>query len=138
VTGGEIALPIVEAHAITKAYGETEALKGVDLALAEGSVLELLGPNGAGKTTAIRILTTLLRPDSGTALVAGHDVLREPERVRAGIGLAGQSVTMDGYLSGMQNLTMIGRLYRFSRKDARRRVRELIEQFDLTDAAHTR
>jgi ABC-2 type transport system ATP-binding protein len=136
VTGGEIALPIVEAHAITQAYGETEALKGVDLALAEGSVLELLGPNGAGKTTAIRILTTLLRPDSGTALVAGHDVLREPERVRAGIGLAGQSVTMDGYLSGMQNLTMIGRLYRFSRKDARRRVRELIEQFDLTDAAH--
>jgi daunorubicin resistance ABC transporter ATP-binding subunit len=129
-------LAIVEAHALTKAYGETQALKGVDLAVEDGSVLALLGPNGAGKTTAIRILTTLLRPDSGTALVAGHDVLRDPDRVRASIGLASQAVTMDDYLSGIQNLTMIGRLYRFSRRDARLRGRELIEQFDLTDAAH--
>jgi ABC-2 type transport system ATP-binding protein len=119
-----------------KAYGETQALKGVDLSVADGTVLALLGPNGAGKTTAIRILTTLLKPDGGTAMVAGHDVLRQPDRVRASIGLAGQSVTMDEYLSGTQNMTMIARLYRFSRKDARRRGRELIEQFDLSAVAN--
>jgi ABC-2 type transport system ATP-binding protein len=95
----------------------------------------LLGPNGAGKTTTIRILTTLLRPDRGEVTIAGHDVLREPNKVRSEIGLAGQSVTMDEYLSGLQNLTMIGRLYRFSRKHARRRGLELLEQFGLSDAA---
>jgi ABC-2 type transport system ATP-binding protein len=126
---------IVEARGISKAFGKTQAVDAVDLAVAQGAVLALLGPNGAGKTTTIRILTTLLRPDRGTVTIAGHDVLREPDKVRTKIGLAGQSVTMDEYLSGLQNLAMIGRLYRFSRKDARRRGLELIQQFGLSDAA---
>jgi ABC-2 type transport system ATP-binding protein len=130
-----LSTPIVEAHGVSKAFGETHAVDGVDLAVEQGTVLALLGPNGAGKTTTIRILATLLEPDRGTVTVAGHDVGREPNKVRGKIGLAGQSVTMDEYLSGLQNLTMIGRLYRFGRKDARRRGLELIEQFALADAA---
>jgi daunorubicin resistance ABC transporter ATP-binding subunit len=130
-----VATLIVEAHGMTKAFGKTRAVQDVDLAVPQGAVVALLGPNGAGKTTTIRILTTLLEPDSGTITIAGHDVLREPNKVRSKIGLAGQSVTLDEYLSGLQNLTMIGRLYRFSRKDARRRGSELIEQFGLADAA---
>jgi ABC-type multidrug transport system ATPase subunit len=89
---------IVEAHGISKAFGETLAVQDVDLAIPQATVLALLGPNGAGKTTTIRILTTLLRPDRGTITIAGHDVLREPNKVRSEIGLAGQSVTMDEYL----------------------------------------
>jgi ABC-2 type transport system ATP-binding protein len=130
-----VASLIVEAQGITKAFGKTRAVQDVDLAVPQGAVLALLGPNGAGKTTTIRILTTLLKPDSGTITIAGHDVLREPNKVRTKIGLAGQSVTMDEYLSGPQNLTMIGRLYRFGRKDAKRRGLELIEQFGLAEAA---
>jgi ABC-2 type transport system ATP-binding protein len=130
-----VATLIVEAHGISKAFGKTQAVQGVDLGVPQGTVLALLGPNGAGKTTTIRILTTLLKPDSGTVTIAGHDVLREPRAVRSSIGLAGQSVTMDEYLNGLQNLTMIGRLYRFSRRDARRRGQELIERFGLADAA---
>jgi ABC-2 type transport system ATP-binding protein len=130
-----MATPLVEAHGVSKAFGETQAVDGVDLAVAQGTVLALLGPNGAGKTTMIRILSTLLKADSGTVSVAGHDVGREPNEVRGKIGLAGQSVTMDDYLTGLQNLTMIGRLYRFGRKDARRRGLELIERFALTEAA---
>jgi ABC-2 type transport system ATP-binding protein len=126
---------VVEACAVSKAFGEAQAVDAVDLAVAEGTVLALLGPNGAGKTTTIRILTTLLKPDKGKVTVAGHDVEREPNKVRNKIGLAGQSVTMDEYLSGLQNLTMIGRLYRFSRGDARRRGRDLVEQFGLSNAA---
>jgi ABC-2 type transport system ATP-binding protein len=127
---------IVEAHGITKAFGKTQAVRGVDLAVPQGIVAALLGPDGAGKTTTIRILTTLLRPDSGTVTIAGFDLLREPNKVRSHIGLAGQSVTMDEHLSGLQNLTMIGRLYRFARRDARRRGQQLIEQFGLADAAN--
>jgi ABC-2 type transport system ATP-binding protein len=130
-----VATNIVEARGITKTFDKEEVVKGIDLTIPQGSVLALLGPNGAGKTTTVRILTTLLTPDSGTVTVAGHDVLREPEKVRSRIGVAGQSVTMDGYLSGLQNLAMIGRLYRFSKRDALRRGRELIEQFGLADAA---
>ena len=130
-----MATAIVEAQGITKAFGKTQVLEGIDLAVPQGSVLALLGPNGAGKTTTVRILTTLLKPDSGTMTIAGHDVLREPDKVRRSIGVAGQSVTVDGYMSGLQNLTMIGRLYRFSRKDAKRRGRELIERFGLAEAA---
>jgi ABC-2 type transport system ATP-binding protein len=125
----------VEAQGITKTFGKTRVLKGIDLAVPEGTVLALLGPNGAGKTTTVRILATLLKPDSGMITVAGYDVRREPDKVRSKIGVAGQSVTMDGYLSGLQNLIMIGRLYRFSGKDAKRRGQELIEQFGLADAA---
>jgi ABC-2 type transport system ATP-binding protein len=127
---------IVEAHGITKAFGKTQAVQGVDLAVPQGIVAALLGPNGAGKTTTIRILTTLLRPDRGTVTIAGFDVLREPNKVHSHIGLAGQSVTMDEHLSGLQNLTMIGRLYRFGRRDARRRGQQLSEQFGLADAAN--
>jgi ABC-2 type transport system ATP-binding protein len=126
---------IVDAHGITKTFGETQAVQDVDLAIERGAVVALLGPNGAGKTTTIRILTTLLKPDSGTVTISGHDALREPGKVRRKIGLAGQSVTMDEYLSGLQNLTMIARLYRLRRNDARRRGRELIDQFGLSDAA---
>jgi ABC-2 type transport system ATP-binding protein len=126
---------IVEASRISKTFGETRAVQDVDLAIPQGAVVALLGPNGAGKTTTIRILTTLLKPDRGTVTIAGHDVLREPDKVRGKIGLAGQSVTMDEYLSGLQNVTMIGRLYRFGRRDARRRATELIERFALADAA---
>jgi daunorubicin resistance ABC transporter ATP-binding subunit len=130
-----LATLIVEAHGITKAFGETRAVQDVDLDIPHGAVVALLGPNGAGKTTTIRILTTLLKPDGGTVTVAGHDLEREPDQVRSKIGLAGQSVTMDEYLSGLQNLAMIARLYRFSRKDARRRGLELIQRFGLSDAA---
>lgn len=129
-----MATNIVEARGVTKFFGKTQVLKGVDIDVPQGSVLALLGPNGAGKTTTVRILTTLLKPDGGTVTIAGHDVMREPDKVRSNIGVAGQSVTMDGLLSGLHNLTMIGRLYRFSRKDSRRRAVDLLEQFGLTDA----
>jgi ABC-type multidrug transport system ATPase subunit len=97
----------VEARGIAKSFGKTQVLKGIDLTVREGTVLALLGPNGAGKTTTVRILTTLLEPDSGTVMVAGYNARREPDKVRGRIGVAGQSVTMDGYLSGLQNLMMI-------------------------------
>jgi ABC-2 type transport system ATP-binding protein len=126
---------IVEAQGVTKSFGKTQVLKGIDLTVPQGTVLALLGPNGAGKTTTVRILTTLSKPDSGSVTIAGYNAVREPDKVRSRIGVAGQSVTMDGYLSGLQNLMMIGRLYRFSKKSAKRRAQELIEQFGLTDAA---
>jgi daunorubicin resistance ABC transporter ATP-binding subunit len=131
-----MAANIVQAQGITKTFGKTRVLQGIDLNVPQGSVLALLGPNGAGKTTTFRILTTLLKPDGGTMTIAGYDVLREPDKVRGLIGVAGQSISVDGYLSGLQNLRMIGRLYRFSRRDAERRAEELIERFDLTEAAH--
>jgi ABC-2 type transport system ATP-binding protein len=127
---------LIQAQGVTKTFGKTKALDGVDLRVAQGSVLALLGPNGAGKTTMLSILTTLLQPDGGTVRVAGYDALREPDKVRASIGVAGQSVTVDGLLSGLQNLTMIGRLYRLSPKDSKRRGIELIERFGLGDAAN--
>lgn len=125
----------IEAEALTKTFGKTRALDGLDLQVTEGSVLALLGPNGAGKTTAVRILTTLLRPDSGRATVAGIDVIREPERIKPLIGLAGQNVAVDEYLTGRENLEMIGRLYHLRARDARSRADELLRQFDLADAA---
>ncbi|MCI0708599.1 MAG: ATP-binding cassette domain-containing protein [Chloroflexi bacterium] len=127
---------IVQTQGLNKTFGKTQVLDNINLNVPQGSVLALLGPNGAGKTTTVRILTTLLPPDSGSVTIAGYDVLREPEKVRSVIGIVGQSISVDGYLSGLQNLMMIGRLYRFSRKDARRRARELIEEFELTEAAH--
>jgi ABC-2 type transport system ATP-binding protein len=118
-----------------KRYGEVVALDGVDLAVPEGTVLGLLGPNGAGKTTAVRVLTTLTKPDAGRAQVAGLDVVREPARVRTLIGLAGQYAAVDGNLTGRENLVLVGRLNHMSRRDARSRATVLLQRFDLSDAA---
>ena len=126
---------VIHAEGLVKVYGALRALDGLDLAVPEGTVLGLLGPNGAGKTTAVRILTTLLAPDGGTATVAGLDVRRQPAEVRARIGLSGQYAAVDEYLTGYENLDMIGRLYGLGRRPARDRARELLERFDLADAA---
>src|SRR5215212_3933768 len=120
---------------LVKRFGETTALDGVDLTVAEGSVLGLLGPNGAGKTTVVRILTTLLRADAGRAEVVGLDVVRDADAVRASIGLTGQYAAVDEYLTGLENLEMVGRLYRLGKREARSRAGELLERFDLSDAA---
>ena len=120
---------------LVKRFGATTALDGVDLTVAEGSVLGLLGPNGAGKTTVVRILTTLLRADAGRVQVAGLDVVDDADAVRATIGLTGQYAAVDEYLTGLENLEMVGRLYRLSRREARARAGELLERFDLTGAA---
>jgi ABC-2 type transport system ATP-binding protein len=124
----------IEAHGLVKRYGEKRALDGVDLDVARGAVCALLGPNGAGKTTAVRDLTTLTRPDAGTATVAGHDIGREPMAVRRSIGLAAQDATVDGLLTGHENLTMIGELHHLGRRRARARATELLDQFALTDS----
>jgi len=123
----------VTAQGVRKRYGDLDALAGVDLTVARGTVHGLLGPNGAGKTTLVRILTTLLRPTAGTARVAGHDILREPDAVRARIGLVGQHAAVDDILSGRQNLVMFGRLHHLDRATARRRADELLDRFDLAD-----
>ena len=125
----------IEATGLTKYFGATKALQGVDLAAAEGTVLGVLGPNGAGKTTAVRILATLLRADAGTARVGGFDVFREPDKVRQTVGLTGQYASVDEDLTGMQNLVMIGQLLDLRAPAARRRAAELLEWFDLTEAA---
>src|SRR6187401_1357077 len=119
----------IEAHGLTKRFGKTQALAGIDLEVPEGRVLGVLGPNGAGKTTAVRVLATLLRPDSGTARVAGHDVVKEPAAVRRAIGLTGQYASVDEDLTGVENLVMIGRLLDLSSRDAKSRATELLEQF---------
>ncbi len=125
----------IKATGLVKRYGDVTALDGVDLTVPEGSVLGLLGPNGAGKTTVVRILTTLLRPDAGAAEVAGVDVLANPRGVRGKLGLSGQYAAVDEYLTGFENLDMIGRLYHLGRRRSRERSRELLAQFDLNDAA---
>ncbi len=127
--------PAILAEGLEKSYGNTRALRGLDLAAEEGTVLGLLGPNGAGKTTAVRILATLVRPDAGRAEVAGLDVVQGAERLRSRIGLTGQYAAVDEYLTGRENLEMFGRLYRLSKKQARRSANELLERFDLADAA---
>ena len=125
----------IHATGLVKTFGEIRAVDGVDLDVPEGGVLGLLGPNGAGKTTTVRLLTTLLSPDSGTATVAGHDVVREPDRVRLSIGLSGQFTAVDDRLTGRENLRMIGELYGLRSRTARLRTDELLDQFDLTAAA---
>ncbi len=125
----------VRAEGLVKTFGATRALAGVDLEIQAGTVLALLGPNGAGKTTMVRILTTLLKPDSGQAWVAGHDVLAEPQAVRRSIGLSGQYAAVDEQLTGFENLYLVARLYGMSRSAAKPRARELLRRFRLEDAA---
>jgi oleandomycin transport system ATP-binding protein len=126
---------VVRAEGLRKRFGTTQALDGVDLAMRRGTVLGVLGPNGAGKTTAVRVLATLLRPDAGSAFVAGVDVLRQPQRVRRRIGLTGQYASVDEDLTGTQNLVLIGRLLDLTTRDAKRRAAELLDWFDLAEAA---
>jgi ABC-2 type transport system ATP-binding protein len=124
----------IRTHGITKHYGGSPVLKGIDMAVPAGTVFALLGPNGAGKTTLVRILATLVRPQAGEASVAGHDLLREAPKVRAAISLTGQYAAVDELLTGEENLVLAGRLRRLSRNGARRRAGELLERFDLVDA----
>lgn len=120
---------------VTKKYGKLEVLKGINLNVEQGTIMALLGPNGAGKTTTVRILTTLIKSDGGTATVAGYDVKEDPDEVRAAIGLTGQYAAVDEYLTGRENLQMMGRLYHLSAKDSKKRAEELLKQFDLVAAA---
>ena len=126
---------MIEAHDLKKRFGATVALDGIDLEVPAGAILGVLGPNGAGKTTAVRILTTLSIPDGGTARVAGHDVVTEAAAVQRNIGVTAQDATLDEVLTGRENLVMIGRLSGLSRAQARTRAGDLLEQFDLVDAA---
>ena len=130
---------VIEAEGLVKVFrsrgGEVRALDALDLQVAEGSVLGLLGPNGAGKTTAVRIFATLMQPDGGRARVAGVDVVQDPDAVRRQIGLSGQYAAVDEYLSGFENLLMVGRLYKLPKPRAKERAHELLERFDLVDAA---
>lgn len=126
---------VISARGLVKHYGEVKALDGLDLDVPEGTVVGLLGPNGAGKTTAVRILTTLLKPDAGSATVAGFDVVKQANSVRRVIGLTGQYAAVDEYLTGRENLMMVGQLYHLPHKWVAQRAQELLERFDLADAA---
>ena len=128
----------VQLESLTKSFGQTRALDDVDLRIATGTIYGLLGPNGAGKTTLVRILATLVRPDAGTAVVAGHDLLSDADGVRRSIGLTGQYAAVDDVLTGEENLLMMARLRKLSASAARRRTAELLEEFDLADAAGRR
>jgi ABC-2 type transport system ATP-binding protein len=126
---------VIEAKGIVKSYGKTEVLKGLDLKVERGTMLALLGPNGAGKTTTVRILSTLLKFDGGSATIEGYDVLQEADQVRSVIGLTGQSAAVDELLTGRENLIMMGQLYRLTKDSATARATELLEEFDLVKAA---
>src|SRR6059058_6403787 len=126
---------MIRTSGLVKRFGKVTALNGLDLSVPRGTILGLLGPNGAGKTTAVRILTTLLEPDGGTATVAGLDVVRDPDKVRERIGLSGQNAAVDEYLTGFENLDMVGRLYHLGKERSRERARELLAQFRLDEAA---
>nr|WP_203666174.1 ATP-binding cassette domain-containing protein [Streptomyces parvus] len=125
----------IEARGLRKAFGDLTVLDSVDLRVESGTMLGVLGPNGAGKTTCVRILSTLLGADGGTATIAGHDVMKEPRAVRRVIGLTGQDTAVDELLTGEENLVMMGQLFRLGGAASRRRAAELLDQFDLTDAA---
>ena len=126
---------MIEVEALGKRFGSTQALADLDLAVEEGKVLALLGPNGAGKTTLVRILATLLRPDSGRASVAGCDVVADAARLRSLIGLTGQFAAVDELLTGRENLELVGLFYQLSRAERRRRAADVLERFALSDAA---
>jgi ABC-2 type transport system ATP-binding protein len=126
---------MIRTSGLVKRYGKVVALDGLDLEVPKGTVLGLLGPNGAGKTTAVRILSTLLEPDEGSAEVAGLDVQAEPRKVRERIGLSGQNAAVDEHLTGYENLDMVGRLYHLGRRKSRERARQLLGRFDLAEAA---
>ncbi len=132
MSSGDEAIVVKGLH---KSYGDLKVLRGIDLNVKRGTVLALLGPNGAGKTTTIRILSTLLQPDSGKATINGYDVVKQDGEARGSIGLTGQYAAVDGYLTGEENLFMIGRLYRLSRSEATERTQELLRQFDLVKAS---
>jgi ABC-2 type transport system ATP-binding protein len=127
--------PAIAVEGLTKSFGDVHALRGIDLSVPRGTILGVLGPNGAGKTTTVRILTTLLLPDGGRAEVNGHDVVREPAAVRRSIGLAGQNASVLEELTGRENLELMGRLFHLGKAGARSRAAELLEQFDLAEAA---
>jgi ABC-2 type transport system ATP-binding protein len=126
----------IEAKGLTKSYGDVKALIGVDLVVPQGTILGLLGPNGAGKTTTVRILSTLLKPDSGTAEIAGINILKDPAQAREIIGLSGQYAAVDENLTGRENLIMVGRLFRLPKNVAIAKSDELLEKFNLVDAAN--
>ena len=125
----------IKATGLVKHFGEVKALNGIDLEVEQGTVVGLLGPNGSGKTTTVRILSTLLQPDAGSATIAGHDVAKDPDAVRQVIGLTGQYAAVDQYLTGRENLELFGRLFHLSKKDAAQRADELLARFNLADAA---
>jgi len=125
----------IQANNLVKKYGEVIALDGLSLEVEQGTVFGLLGPNGAGKTTTVRVLTTLLSPDSGSAIVDGVDVLKDPVHAREIMGLSGQNASVDENLTGIENLIMLGRLFRLPKKEAVTRANDLLERFNLNDAA---
>jgi ABC-2 type transport system ATP-binding protein len=127
--------PAIAATGLRKSYGETLALDGIDLQVAEGTILALLGPNGAGKTTAVQILSSLISPDAGEVRVAGHDLAREPDAIRSAIGVTGQFSAVDNLLTGEENLLLMADLYHLDRRTGRRRAAELLERFELVEAA---
>jgi ABC-2 type transport system ATP-binding protein len=127
-------MTMIEAEGLRKSFGKVRAVRSVDLTVPQGTICALLGPNGAGKTTVVRMLCTLTKPDGGTARVAGHDVVSEPQRVRASIGLAGQHAAVDDDLSGWENLFILGLMWQLGRRGARARATELLERFGLADA----
>jgi ABC-2 type transport system ATP-binding protein len=134
--GSSDVAPAITVRGVTKAFGDVQALAGIDLDVSRGTVLGLLGPNGAGKTTLVRVLTTLLTPDAGKASVVGLDVVEQAAELRENIGLAGQYAAIDENLTGLENLTMVGRLYGMTRRTAKARSTELLERFDLVEAAN--
>jgi ABC-2 type transport system ATP-binding protein len=127
--------PAIVAAGLRKSYGETLALDGIDLQVAEGTIFALLGPNGAGKTTAVQILSSLISPDAGEVRVAGHDLAREPDAIRSAIGVTGQFSAVDNLLTGEENLLLMADLYHLDRRTGRRRAAELLERFELVEAA---
>ncbi len=135
MTTTSAARPAIAVTGLQKSFGDKVVLDGIDLTVREGTIFALLGPNGAGKTTIVRILSTLSKPDAGQAWIAGKELAREPDAVRAAIGVTGQSAAVDGLLTGLENLVLMGRLHHLGKRESRQRATELVEKFDLAEAA---